>query len=365
MRRHWLSGVSLAALLTCTGTALAATGGPTPASWLGGSGSWITGDWSDGVPATGNVVYLAGPGPQNVTFDDTSNPTFASLTIDDPSSFGSGMQLASPNSFGTSGGMTVGAAGLGQFEQTGGTTGFGLLTVGSQPGSAGTVNLNGGVMYDDAVIGDAGTGTYNNTGATHFVNGNLTLGNQSTGNGTYNLTGGGTLNVGASATIGAAGTGLFTQGLADQSDAGSGNSAFINGDLTLGDQLFSSGTATINSGTFGVGGAIIVGNLGLGAVNQTGGTVTGGSMVLGNSGSNVEPVETYSLTGTGALVIYNDETVGELGNGAFVQGTGSDNPTHSVGGTLIIGDGGAVVPDPNSPADGNGSGPGPVTPNPR
>ena len=51
--------------------------------------------------------------------------------------------------------MTVGAAGIGQFEQTGGTTGYGLLTVGSQQGGVGTVNLTGGTMNDDAVIGDA------------------------------------------------------------------------------------------------------------------------------------------------------------------------------------------------------------------
>ena len=97
MRTHWLSGVSLAALLTCTGTGLAASAGPTANDWLGGSGSWITANWSSGVPATGEVVYLTGTGPQSVTFDDTSDPIFASLAIDDPGSTGSGMRFVSPN----------------------------------------------------------------------------------------------------------------------------------------------------------------------------------------------------------------------------------------------------------------------------
>ena len=46
-------------------------------------------------------------------------------------------------------------------------------------------------MTDDAVIGDAGTGTYNDYGV-HNVSGNLILGNQSTGNGTYTIDGGAT-----------------------------------------------------------------------------------------------------------------------------------------------------------------------------
>jgi len=48
---------------------------------------------------------------------------------------------------------------------------------------------------------DTGTDTVNNTSGTDNVSGNLILGNQSTGNGTYNLTYGGTLTVSGNATI--------------------------------------------------------------------------------------------------------------------------------------------------------------------
>jgi len=202
----------------------------------------------------------------------------------------------------------------------------------------------GTALAQNEVIGDTGTDTVNNTSGTDNVSGNLILGNQSTGNGTYNLTYGGTLTVSGNATIGEAGTGTYNQGILDQSDASSVNNATITGDMTLGDQFFSSGTVNVNNGILTVGGTLFVGNLGNAVVNQTGGTVNAGSLTIANSGSSIEPVNSYYLTGSGVLNITGNEVVGELGNGVFVQGNGTDSPTHNVGGTLIVGDGVTVTP---------------------
>jgi hypothetical protein len=105
--------------------------------------------------------------------------------------------------------------------------------LGAQFGGSGTVNLSGGTLYDDAIVGDAGSGTFNNTNAIHNVNGNLVLGNQATGNGTYTITGdlaqtninfnagGDSGNPNGALIIGNGGMGSFVQGLADFSDTSS------------------------------------------------------------------------------------------------------------------------------------------------
>ena len=235
-------------------------------------------------PANNDVVTLTrtGSGSVIVNLTDPSNPVFASLTIDDQSNHG--ITLASANSFGTTGGMTVGDAGTGQFNQTGGTTSFRHLTVGSQANSAGTVKLSGGALNDDAIIGDVGVGIFNYTNATHNKAGNLILGNQSTGNGTYTITGnsaqtkvtfvsgGSSGNPNGALLVGNAGTGSFTQGT-NATDAG--NQVNFAGDTMLGQQIGSANTYLLNSGILTVGSQLAVGGQSLGAnsFTQNGGTL--------------------------------------------------------------------------------------------
>lgn len=83
----------------------------------------------------------------------------------------------------------------GTFTQNGGTNTANGLTLGAVSGSNGTYNFFGGTLTDSLIVGDAGTGIFNNSGGTHNVTDNLTLGNQSTGNGTYNLSDTGILDV--------------------------------------------------------------------------------------------------------------------------------------------------------------------------
>ena len=90
----------------------------------------------------------------------------------------------------------------------------------------------GTALAQDVVIGDAGTETVNNTNATDNVSGNLILGNQSSGNGTYTITGNsaqtnvsfvsggngvnittGLSNPNGALIVGNGGTGSFTQNL--------------------------------------------------------------------------------------------------------------------------------------------------------
>jgi len=176
---------------------------------------------------------------------------------------------------GTTGTTAVGNSGSGTLTITGAYT-TGTLIAGSQSGASGTVTVSTGSLTDDAIIGDAGTGTFTNN-ATHNVTGNLILGNQATGNGTYTITGnsaqtnvnfntsGNTDPYNGALIVGEFGTGTFTQGLANQSDPG--NQVNDAGDLILGHQGSQSsppvtdsvGTYTLNTGTLTVGGNIGVG----------------------------------------------------------------------------------------------------------
>ena len=117
------------------------------------------------------------------------------------------------------------------------TVNVGDLIVGQFAGSSGTVNQTGGVINvtntSTMIVGDAGTGIENHSGGTTNVAGNLILGNQSTGNGAYNLSQGvslppAILNVSGNVSVGAeptSGTGVFVQ---------SGGTHNVVGNLTIG-----------------------------------------------------------------------------------------------------------------------------------
>src|SRR5205085_782424 len=82
-------------------------------------------------------------------------------------------------------------------------TDTGSLYLGSNATGNGTYNLSGsGVLSADfEQIGDAGRGTFNQSGGSNSTSGILYLGlNSASGNGVYNLSGG-TLSVGSNLTI--------------------------------------------------------------------------------------------------------------------------------------------------------------------
>jgi hypothetical protein len=227
----------------------------------------------------------------------------------------------------------------------------------------------GTALAQDVVIGDAGTETVNNTNATDNVSGNLILGNQSSGNGTYTITGNsaqtnvsfvsggngvnittGLSNPNGALIVGNGGTGSFTQGLVDQSD--SGNVVNVAGDLVLGHLSGSVGTYVLNSGTLNVGGQVAVGgsSTGLNSFTQNGGTLNltnlanasptdyvsvasgswGGALAIGGGVSNGDQSNsggtgTYTLN-NGAINTYN-LLVGPSGTGIMNQNGGAVTTT--------------------------------------
>src|SRR5205807_6007362 len=100
------------------------------------------------------------------------------------------------NTLGVLGNVTVGDAGNGTFTQTGGSHDVkGMLVLGSGIGSTGIYNLAGtaGLSAGTEVIGNRGTGVFNQTGGTNTIAGWLYIGSALSatgGAGTYNLLGG-------------------------------------------------------------------------------------------------------------------------------------------------------------------------------
>jgi hypothetical protein len=219
----------------------------------------------------------------------------------------------------------VGDAGSGTFNQSGGEHRVAeTLTLGKQAGSYGTYNLSGGELTSsNLVVGDAGTGIINQTGGTNTVGQTLVLGKQAGSNGSYNLKAGAL--AAKDEIVGDAGNGTFTQG---EGNYGYSSSNKVEGTLTLGKQAGGKGVYNLIAGILQAKDAVI-GDAGTGVFNQTGGTNTiGQALVLGKqSGSQ----GSYNLK-AGELAA-NEEIVGDAGTGVFDQTGG----TNTVGQALVLG----------------------------
>ncbi|MCK4343395.1 MAG: hypothetical protein KAY37_16910 [Phycisphaerae bacterium] len=86
----------------------------------------------------------------------------------------------------------VGDAGTGSFVQTGGTnTVYGRLSIGNLPGSSGAYELSGGELSAGTEnVGRGGTGTFTQTGGTNTVANELCVGMDPSSSGTYTISGG-------------------------------------------------------------------------------------------------------------------------------------------------------------------------------
>jgi T5SS/PEP-CTERM-associated repeat protein len=125
---------------------------------------------------------------------------------------GTGAVTASQSEF-------IGSLGSGTFTQSAGTntllpSAVGYLNMGTSAGATGTYNLSGGslVANKNEVVGDAGSGIFNQTGGTNTIQGagfDLQLGNQATGNGTYTISNNAILNAGNNVSVGVSGTGTL------------------------------------------------------------------------------------------------------------------------------------------------------------
>ena len=240
--------------------------------------------------------------------------------------------------------IEVGHAGNGTFNQTGGTVNTGGLSFANAFGF-GTYNLSGtGVINAGSEsMNFNGSSLFNQSGGTNSVSGTLDLGFYQ-GTATYNLsggvltTGGMIVGDGTAFNLGGTPTGFFNQ---------TGGTHTVSGDLIVGNAYGSTGTYTLSGEsnvTLDVSGTIVLGVTGYGEFDQSGGKVTAGELDLGRNGTTPDPTGIYRLTGTGSLQV-NNEIIGELGHGAFYQGDGSGNTTHTVTGALTIGDGAGIYHD--------------------
>lgn len=204
--------------------------------------------------------------------------------------------------------VVVGNGGTGIFNQTGGTTSVAAATlIGQLAGSSGTYNLSGGSLTTSTVyVGNLGSGSFNQSAGTHTVS-NLTLGLQAGSNGIYTLSGG-TLNLGSISN--GAGTGRF------DINGGSLNWTGANIDLdtlVLALNAGNSGSLTIAAGKTLSTGSNFIGYGGTGVVTQTGGFHYAGNSYIGGANNG-----TGTYTQSGGL--FNPSSAFVLGEGAASTG---------------------------------------------
>jgi hypothetical protein len=250
----------------------------------------------------------------------------------------------------------IGLSGTGSFVQTGGqhtivsAPGFFSLLLGANGGSSGTYNLKSGTLAvgTDEIVGKFGTGVFDQSGGKNMVAGNLTLGGGDTihgrGSGTYNLKFG-SLAVGTDEIVGEFGTGVFDQ---------SGGKHTVAGNLNLGLNGGSSGTYNLKFGTLAVGGDLTIGLQGTGTLNQWGGSLqVDGDEYLGIAGPGIvnqsggqHTVGKSLLVGQGGTGTYN-LTGGKLSAGAIKVTTNNGtfnvmNTITTVNANVAVDDGGRV-----------------------
>jgi len=314
-------------------------------NWVGGAyGLWEkVFNWDHGVPGSIPSINLDATiiGNYQVILGELSNSSMiGNLLIEDPSGgFSSVAQLSilpySDFSFSAQH-ITVGGSG----------SGWGRLTIGGASESSATLNVVANLVIGDAGNGDVYAG-YGDTQSTMQVGGQLLLGNQSSGIGTF--TSGRNDLTTASTIVGNLGTGTFTQDATLPAGSPSRHSTNL---LTIGAQAGSSGSYVLNGasnealltidGTQAGGGGTIVGMAGSGEFRQKGGThtISGGisapthpigfaELVGLDIGSLSGSYGNYVLEG-GVLQVDNITVVGNQGEGHFEQYAGTSFTTGSL-----------------------------------
>jgi hypothetical protein len=232
----------------------------------------------------------------------------------------------------------IGNNGVGYFNQTGGTNNTPGLYIGKENGN-GTYDLSDGSLTTSwASVGDSNVGVFNHSGGTHAAN-VLILGNAggsgTNSDGIYNLSDTGVLTAGEE-WVGGFGKGTFNQ--TGGTNTVSGNLVVAEGPETSVGVPTRGGDYNLSAGDLSVTGSTIVGmgNDGFpsepggnGTFTQTGGTHTTDTLVLGGVGAEGSGTGTYNFSG-GDLSAVN-VFVGQ--DGETGSGTGTFNQT---GGTLDV-----------------------------
>jgi hypothetical protein len=254
-----------------------------------------TGTWSDATkwnlgraPIAGDDVNLTpNISPGIVTLNQNA-PGLANLTVD-----GTGANTISLNqgdfAIGVTGSESVGKNGNGTYNQSGGSNTIGgNLLVASGAGSRGAYTMSGGNLSAGGIVigNDTGAaGVFSHSAGTITDKGVFTLGGVATNStGAYSLSGSGTLNVSGTASVGAVGQGTFTQ---------TGGSSVFSSGLAIASGASSSGTVVVSAGLMSAASLSIGGSAGLsggsGTFTVNGGTVTlsGQTQIFGGSSNNL------------------------------------------------------------------------------
>lgn len=326
--------------------------GPNTGSW-NNPAHWsatIDGPGGAGVPTAGEFVYLRTNEPilnRNITLDVTT-PEFARVRLGSPSgqttlTQTSNVTLTSVGEF--LGSSTAGFNTTGIHTQTAGLNhSTWLLVLGEDMGTGGgTYNLSGTgsvflsgtsplADFPGLYVGRNSRGLFNHNGGTVTVGtvavpASMSVGHNSTGTGTYNLSSG-ALNTVGGAVVGFDGVGTFIQ---------SGGTHVSSDGVYLG---FSSGWGSyIQSGGVTTIGFSIVANQGRGTLNVSGGIHhIESDLVVGRLGG----AGTVILGGTGILTVGDSEFVGLEALGfASESRVSQSGGTHTIGTDLFLGQ----VPD--------------------
>jgi len=291
---------------------------------------WInTSGGSQRVPAGTDHGLLLTDNSSRTVYYNSTGPAFELLNIGAPSGipnapFSGTMTLnITAGVFRTTGAQdTVGGTGRGVVNQTGGsyvtdgsTVSGGTLVIGSETTGIGTYNLSGTGALSSAgfqMVGANGTGTFTQSAGSNAVGTTLYVGWGAGSSGTYNLSGTGSLVVGVNETVGNNGAGVFNQ---------SGGANTISGKLYIARYAGSSGVYNLSGGT----------------IDANGGIVNNGTFIQGNGTNTSKGV----FTQAGSYTLSNgavNATGGFTNSGTFNQ-TGGTNTTAS-GATATVANGG-------------------------
>jgi len=315
--------------------------------------------------STGTFTMNANPSDSpapNPALDPLVNTTSLTIATGGTVQINGGlMTVGATSTFGEGGSLNVGSAGTASvlggslsvantlnvgigggsalFTQTGGSVTVGSnLILGNAPGENGTYNLTGGgatAVGGFTFFGNGGTGTFLNDASTDNTQ-ELVLGHDGGSSGTYTLQNGGALTVGTSGTtgffdVGEHGTGVFNQtsgttivyGSLDLGRCGSATGCLGTTDTDTG---IGNGTVNLSGGSLSVSQFAVVGDSGIGAFTQSGGSTvtTGGELDIGRNGGT----GTYNLGDTASLTVGSNAT-----GGSIVLGNAGSSGTFNLSGS--------------------------------
>ena len=216
----------------------------------------------------------------------------------------------------------IGRTATGVFNNSGGAhVNSSIMNIGDQASSPGTYTLSGSgtLMALQMNVGVGSTGLFNHNANSATVTGSLRLGSVTPVTGTYTMAAGTTLSAGTES-VGVGGNGVFNQNGGTHTVVGSNTTG-----LTLGELSTGSGTFTLSAGMLNTP-TVRVALSGNGTFNHSGGTHNvSGVLTIGPTGAKSG---TYTLSGSGVLNAASIVVGAGNTNAAFIQNAGSTTATN-------------------------------------